>query len=121
VFTRITCCQTADGTPTWSGVCSLKPLTLDAARWQVKDFCFITENTYSHDDVRGMELEILSALDFQLTVPTIRTFLRRFVKASAATFPGGAVDSRCFQSPQTLNPTPLPLSRGALWTRGAGF
>ena len=61
---------------------------------QVEDFCFITENTYTRDEVLSMERSILGGLSFELTVPTVRAFLRRFVKAAAATFPGDQPDSR---------------------------
>lgn len=51
---------------------------------QVEDFCFITENTYTRDQLLVMERSVLAKLEFELAVPTIRFFLRRFVKAAAA-------------------------------------
>ncbi|XP_050214756.1 putative cyclin-A3-1 [Mercurialis annua] len=44
----------------------------------VEDFCYITDNTYSKDDVVKMEADILKLLKFELGNPTIKTFLRRF-------------------------------------------
>ncbi|CAJ2675377.1 putative cyclin-A3-1 [Trifolium pratense] len=45
---------------------------------EVEDFCYITDNTYSKEEVLGMEADILKALKFELGGPTIKTFLRRF-------------------------------------------
>ncbi|KAL4199437.1 hypothetical protein AMTRI_Chr03g51110 [Amborella trichopoda] len=52
----------------------------------VADFCYTTDNTYSKEEVLNMETRILNYLKFQLTVPTTKTFLRRFLRASQGTF-----------------------------------
>jgi len=44
---------------------------------QVVEFCYITDNTYSREHVLSMERAVLDALDFELTHPTSKTFLRR--------------------------------------------
>ncbi|KAF8025029.1 hypothetical protein BT93_F2015 [Corymbia citriodora subsp. variegata] len=44
----------------------------------VEDFCYMTDNSYTKEEVFQMEEDILKALDFELGNPTIRTFLRRF-------------------------------------------
>ena len=44
---------------------------------QVDEFCYITDNTYSREHVLSMERMVLNALDFELTHPTSKTFLRR--------------------------------------------
>jgi hypothetical protein len=49
-----------------------------------KDFCFITDNTYEPGQMVEMEAQILQALDWQVTVPTAKTFLRRYLQAAAA-------------------------------------
>jgi cyclin A len=49
---------------------------------QVDEFCYITDNTYSRDDVLAMERTVLDALEFELTQPTIKTFLRRALRAA---------------------------------------
>lgn len=49
---------------------------------QVEEFCFITDNTYTRLEVLKMESQVLNLLHFQLSVPTIKTFLRRFVQAA---------------------------------------
>ncbi|XP_058725135.1 putative cyclin-A3-1 [Vicia villosa] len=46
---------------------------------EVEDFCYITDNTYSKEEVLSMEAEILKSLKFELGGPTIKTFLRRFI------------------------------------------
>ncbi|XP_020581116.1 cyclin-A2-1-like isoform X2 [Phalaenopsis equestris] len=51
---------------------------------RVEEFCFITDNTYTKEDVLKMEVQVLSYLDFRLSVPTIKTFLRRFLRAAQA-------------------------------------
>ncbi|KAG9143647.1 hypothetical protein Leryth_017142 [Lithospermum erythrorhizon] len=46
----------------------------------VKDFCYITDNTYKKEDVVKMEADVLKALNFEMGSPNIKTFLRRFTK-----------------------------------------
>ncbi|TYI21705.1 hypothetical protein ES332_A06G056600v1 [Gossypium tomentosum] len=53
---------------------------------RVEEFCFITDNTYSSGEVLKMERKILNFLYFQLSVPTTKTFLRRFIQAAQATY-----------------------------------
>ncbi|GMH11874.1 hypothetical protein Nepgr_013715 [Nepenthes gracilis] len=52
---------------------------------RVEEFCFITDNTYTREEVLKMESQVLNFLCFQLSVPTTKTFLRRFVQAAQAT------------------------------------
>ncbi|KAL6013227.1 Cyclin [Asimina triloba] len=42
----------------------------------VEDFCYITDNTYTKDEVVNMESEVLRFLKFEMGSPTIKTFLR---------------------------------------------
>ncbi|KAG9391133.1 Cyclin A [Carpediemonas membranifera] len=45
----------------------------------VDDFAYITDDTYTCDQIRAMEREILNTLDWEgLTAPTARTFLKRY-------------------------------------------
>ncbi|CAK9145169.1 unnamed protein product [Ilex paraguariensis] len=44
----------------------------------VEDFCYITDNTYSKEEVVQMEADVLKSLKFEMGNPTIKTFLRRF-------------------------------------------
>lgn len=53
---------------------------------RVEEFCFITANTYTKAEVLKMERQVLNCLGFQLSVPTIKTFLRRFVRAAQASY-----------------------------------
>ncbi|XP_011629119.1 cyclin-A3-1 isoform X2 [Amborella trichopoda] len=48
----------------------------------VEDFCYITDNSYTKEEVVQMEREILKFLNFEMSSPTIKTFLRRFNRAS---------------------------------------
>lgn len=47
----------------------------------VEDFCYITDNTYTKQELVKMESDILKLLDFEMGNPTIKTFLRRFMKS----------------------------------------
>nr|XP_043615743.1 cyclin-A1-1-like [Erigeron canadensis] len=41
----------------------------------VEDFCYITDNTYSQNEVLQMEFSVLHYLKFEMTAPTVRCFL----------------------------------------------
>ncbi|KAG6478074.1 cyclin-A3-1-like isoform X2 [Zingiber officinale] len=47
----------------------------------VEDFCYITDNTYTKQEVVKMETDVLNFLKFELGSPTTKTFLRRFTMA----------------------------------------
>ncbi|EPS73971.1 hypothetical protein M569_00786 [Genlisea aurea] len=49
---------------------------------QVEEFCYITDNTYFKDEVLLMESSVLNYLKFEMTAPTTKCFLRRFVRAA---------------------------------------
>ncbi|XP_027339521.1 cyclin-A1-1-like [Abrus precatorius] len=49
---------------------------------QVEEFCYITDNTYFKEEVLQMESALLNFLKFEMTAPTIKCFLRRFVRAA---------------------------------------
>ena len=51
---------------------------------QVDEFCYITDNTYTRDQVLDMERQVLALLSFELTQPTCKSFLRRFLRAAEA-------------------------------------
>lgn len=53
---------------------------------RVEDFCFITDNTYTRDEVLKMESEVLNLLHFQLAVPTTKTFLRRYIQVAQCSY-----------------------------------
>ncbi|KAL0352094.1 UNVERIFIED_CONTAM: putative cyclin-A3-1 [Sesamum calycinum] len=46
----------------------------------VEDFCYITDNTYTTEDVVKMEADVLKSLKFEMGNPTIKTFLRKFTQ-----------------------------------------
>lgn len=51
---------------------------------QVDEFVRVTDDSYTRDEVLLMEEHILELLDFELTQPTAKTFVRRFVQAATA-------------------------------------
>ncbi|KAG0585371.1 hypothetical protein KC19_2G006600 [Ceratodon purpureus] len=51
---------------------------------QVEEFCYITDNTYRREEVLEMERKVLRELKFELTTPTTKSFLRRFIRAAQA-------------------------------------
>jgi len=48
---------------------------------EISDFVYITDDTYTADEIRCTELRILNVLDFKLNKPSSLVFLRRFSKA----------------------------------------
>lgn len=42
----------------------------------VEDFCYITDNTYTKEEVVKMEADVLKFLKFEMGNPTIKSFLR---------------------------------------------
>ncbi|KAF7814318.1 cyclin-A2-4 [Senna tora] len=53
---------------------------------RIEEFCFMTDNTYTKDEVLKMETEVLKCSKFQLFSPTTKTFLRRFLRAAQASY-----------------------------------
>ncbi|XP_065850251.1 cyclin-A2-2-like [Euphorbia lathyris] len=53
---------------------------------RVEEFCFITDNTYTRSEVLKMETQVLNFLYFHISVPTTKTFLRRYIQAAQASY-----------------------------------
>ncbi|KAJ0253465.1 Cyclin-A2-3 [Hirschfeldia incana] len=51
---------------------------------RVEEFCLMTDNTYTRDQVLEMENQVLAHFSFQIYTPTPKTFLRRFLRAAQA-------------------------------------
>uniref|UniRef100_A0A5B7CG46 Putative G2/mitotic-specific cyclin C13-1-like n=1 Tax=Davidia involucrata TaxID=16924 RepID=A0A5B7CG46_DAVIN len=47
-----------------------------------EDFCYITDNTYTKEEVVSMERDVLKFLNFEMGTPTTKTFLRIFTRAA---------------------------------------
>ncbi|KAK1417543.1 hypothetical protein QVD17_26672 [Tagetes erecta] len=47
----------------------------------VEDYCYITDNTYTKDEVIQMEKDLLNFLELEQSNPTPKTFLRIFIRA----------------------------------------
>lgn len=48
---------------------------------EVGDFVFITDNTYTSEQIRAMERHMLKTLDYSLGTPLCLHFLRRYSRA----------------------------------------
>ncbi|XP_004486712.1 cyclin-A2-4 isoform X2 [Cicer arietinum] len=53
---------------------------------RIEDFCFITDNTYTKEEVLKMEIQVLKSSSYQLFAPTTKIFLRRFLRAAQASY-----------------------------------
>ncbi|GAB4852284.1 cyclin [Ancistrocladus abbreviatus] len=51
----------------------------------VHEFCYITDNTYTKEEVVKMEADILKCINFELGNPTVKSFLRRFTRVAQDT------------------------------------
>lgn len=49
---------------------------------QVEEFCYITDNTYFRQEVLAMERQVLRQLHFELSDPTTKSFLGRYIQAA---------------------------------------
>ncbi|XVF26689.1 hypothetical protein REPUB_Repub14bG0039700 [Reevesia pubescens] len=59
---------------------------------RVEEFCFITDNTYTREEVLKMESQVLKYFGFQLFAPTAKTFLRRFLRAAQASYTSPSIE-----------------------------
>ena len=51
---------------------------------EIKDFIYISANTYTKDEILRMELLMLNTLEFNLTVPTMYPFVQRGLQVRCA-------------------------------------
>ncbi|KAL3511823.1 hypothetical protein ACH5RR_024540 [Cinchona calisaya] len=58
----------------------------------VEEFCFITDNTYTKSEILELESQVLNGLGFQLSAPTAKTFLRRFLRAAHSSYEGSSLE-----------------------------
>ncbi|KAL9446605.1 hypothetical protein AB3S75_014303 [Citrus x aurantiifolia] len=49
---------------------------------QVEELCYITDNTYNKKEVLQMESAVLNYLKFEMTAPSAKCFLMRFIRAA---------------------------------------
>ncbi|GFS42148.1 cyclin-dependent protein kinase 3;2 [Actinidia rufa] len=77
----------------------------------VEDFCYITDNTYSKEEVVSMERDVLIFLNYEMSTPTIKTFLRIFTRAAQENckfLPSMIAASAIFLSSFTIRPKMHP-------------
>lgn len=67
---------------------------------ELRELVYITDRAYTKPEILEMESEIAIALDYQLTVPTIHSFLCRFLKAAHAD--RAMVQLACYLAERTL-------------------
>lgn len=86
---------------------------------KVCNIIVITDRAYSRKEIIDAEIEILTVLNFNLTIPTIYTFLCRYLKAAHADIK--MVDLACYISELTLNECqyysylPSEIAAGAIY------
>ena len=51
---------------------------------ELKELVYITDRAYNKEEILQMETEVLTALNYNCTVPTAHTFLCRYLKAAHA-------------------------------------
>jgi len=49
----------------------------------IQDFAAVSDNAYSPEEVRKMEMQMLRTLEFDMAAPSPVFFLRRFSKAAS--------------------------------------
>lgn len=67
---------------------------------EIVDLVYVTDRAYDKKEILEMETEIAIALDYQLTIPTIHSFLCRYLKAAHAD--RAMVQLACFLAERTL-------------------
>lgn len=67
---------------------------------ELRDLVYITDRAYNKEDILEMESEIAVALNYNLTVPTIHSFLCRYLKAAHAD--RTMVQLACYLAERTL-------------------
>ncbi|PPS12499.1 hypothetical protein GOBAR_AA08133 [Gossypium barbadense] len=63
---------------------------------RVEEFCFITDNTYTKEEVLKMETKVLKYFGFQIFAPTAKTFLSKYEEICAP-----RVEEFCFITDNT--------------------
>lgn len=66
----------------------------------LKDLVFVVDNAYNKQEIVEMESQILQALQYDLTVPTVHSFLCRSLKAAHAD--RGMVHLACYLAERSL-------------------
>ncbi|XP_020261108.1 cyclin-A2-2-like [Asparagus officinalis] len=66
--------------------CMLIASTYEEICARIEEFCFITDNTYTKEEVLKIEIQVLNLLSFHISVPTVKTFLRRYIRAAHTSY-----------------------------------
>lgn len=64
----------------------------------VEEFCDLTDDTYSVDEILEWEYIVLDYLKFELTIPTARCFLQRFVPVAQAVTEDPLMELECMSN-----------------------
>jgi G2/mitotic-specific cyclin-B, other len=67
---------------------------------ELRDLVYITDRAYNKQEILEMESEIAITLDYQMTIPTVHSFLCRYLKAAHAD--RTMVQLACYLSERTL-------------------
>ena len=72
---------------------------------EIQELVFITDRAYTSKEILEMESEVCNALEYNLTVPTIHTFLCRYLKAAHAD--RTMVQMACYLAERSLQEYPM--------------
>lgn len=67
---------------------------------EIRDLVYITDRAYNKNEILEMETQIITTLKYNLTVPTVHSFLCRFLKAAHAD--RTMVQLSCYLAERTL-------------------
>eukprot|EP00929_Paragymnodinium_shiwhaense_P000381 TRINITY_DN100628_c0_g1_i1.p1 TRINITY_DN100628_c0_g1~~TRINITY_DN100628_c0_g1_i1.p1 ORF type:complete len:558 (-),score=153.34 TRINITY_DN100628_c0_g1_i1:221-1894(-) len=86
---------------------------------QVKEFIYVTDKAYSHEEVMNMEVSLLAALDFKICQPTAYQFADRYSRVNRCTEAHrdlvGYLLELTLMDVKLASKTPSHLAAGALY------
>jgi len=72
---------------------------------ELRDLVYITDRAYTKQEILEMESEIVNTLEYKFTVPTVHSFLCRYLKAAHAD--RTMVQLACYLTERTLQEYPM--------------
>ncbi|KAE8707609.1 hypothetical protein F3Y22_tig00110383pilonHSYRG00406 [Hibiscus syriacus] len=85
----------------------------------IDDFCYITDNAYTKEEVFEMEKDVLKLLDFEIGTPTTRNFLRQECCPNVIKLVMRAVQGKCKLGTEHFSISRIAVGIFELLSRGA--